>query len=113
MHETSLVAELVEECARRAHGHRVAAVLVRRANSLDAESLQALFSMLTTEGPLAGAALEAESFAVHLHCPGCGFDGEIDDDHIYGHARVCPACGLMSDDDGSAELELLDVVLSP
>lgn len=111
MHEVSLVEDLVEECERRAHGHPVAAVRIRHANSLDDQGLRALFSAISADGPLAHAVLQSEQFEVRLTCTSCDFSGTIDADHVYGHVRVCPGCGAVSDDDDSAELELVDVVL--
>jgi Zn finger protein HypA/HybF involved in hydrogenase expression len=112
MHETSLVAELIEECERRAHGHRVAAVRVRRATTIDDEGLRQIFGALAAGGPLEQAVLEAEPFDVRLECKECGFSGVVDADYIYGHVRVCPDCAAVSDDADSAELQLIDVVLS-
>ena len=111
MHEVSLVADLVEECARRANGHPVATVRIRHANTLDDDGLRELFAMCGAGGPLAHAVLESEQFDVELACSACGFTGTVDSDHVYGHLRVCPACGALSDDDDTAELELVDVVL--
>jgi Zn finger protein HypA/HybF involved in hydrogenase expression len=111
MHETSLVAELIEECERRAHGRQVGSVVVRHASSLDDTSLRELFAALAAGGPLERATLEAETFDVQLECSECGWSGTVDDDHVYGHVRVCPECGAVSDDAGTAELELVDVVI--
>jgi hypothetical protein len=62
--------------------------------------------------PRRQAALETEEVEVPLDCAECGYSGAVDGDHLYGHLRVCPACGAVSDDDGVAELELVDVVVS-
>jgi Zn finger protein HypA/HybF involved in hydrogenase expression len=112
MHETSLVAELIEECERRADGRPVTAVRVRHAASIDDDGLREIFSAYVAGGPLEHALLESETFDVVLDCGECGFSGAIDTDHLYGHVRVCPGCGAVTDDHDSAELQLLGVVLS-
>jgi hypothetical protein len=90
----------------------VARIRVRHAASLDGAALSEMFSALTACGPLAQAALETEEVEVPLDCAECGYSGAVDGDHLYGHLRVCTACGAVSDDDGVAELELVDVVVS-
>ena len=113
MHEVSLVSDLVRECERRAAGRVVTTVRVRHASSIPDETLRQAFRMLTEEGPLATAALEAEPFDVLLDCR-CGFSGPLGhDDLISSSIAVCPACGAVSTRPRTAELELLDVRLAP
>jgi Zn finger protein HypA/HybF involved in hydrogenase expression len=109
VHEFSLVAELVDEVGIRAAGRQVAAVRVRHASTIEEETLRQAFSMLTADGPLAGAQLEAEAFEIALTCPACGFVGGLDHDHLHGHIRVCPSCGAVSGDSQVCELEMLDL----
>jgi Zn finger protein HypA/HybF involved in hydrogenase expression len=109
MHEVSLVAELVNECERRASGNAVRLVRVRHASSILEPSLQQAFRMLTLGGPLSDARLEAVPFDIELSC-GCGFSGALGhDDVIDGSILVCPACGDVSTRRRTAELELLEV----
>ena len=69
--------------------------------------------MLTEGGPLAGATLVTEPFDVRLDCA-CGFAGALGhDDLIGGSMVVCPACGDVSTQPRTAELELLDVIMAP
>jgi Zn finger protein HypA/HybF involved in hydrogenase expression len=109
MHEVSLVEELVDECARQAAGRGVSLVRVRHATTITEESLRQAFEMLTQQGLLAGARLEAEPFAVLLECA-CGFGGALGhDDVISGSIVVCPDCGEVSTRARTAELELLEL----
>ncbi|HUG48532.1 MAG TPA: hydrogenase maturation nickel metallochaperone HypA [Candidatus Limnocylindria bacterium] len=109
MHELSLVEELVEVCASRSGGRPVSLVRVRHASTIPQESLRQAFEMLTQGGPLAGAALQAEQFALELACA-CGFRGELGhEDLIGGSIAVCPSCGDVSRRPRTAELELLEL----
>ncbi len=113
MHEISLAAELIAQCERRSAGQPVSFVRVRHASSIPEEMLQQAFRMLTEGGSLADATLEAEAFDVRLRC-GCGFDGILGhDDLIGGSMVVCPACGDVSTQPRTAELELLEVQTAP
>lgn len=109
MHETSLVAELVAECERRAQGRPITRVRVRHASSIEDDALRAIFAALTTDGPLTNTALETEEFEASMTCGECGYTGLLDHDHVYGHVRVCPSCEAISDDAMSPELELIGV----
>jgi Zn finger protein HypA/HybF involved in hydrogenase expression len=113
MHELSLVAELVDECVRRADGRDILRVRVRHATTISEETLRQAFVMLTAEGPLVGARLDTEAFAITLHCTACKNASVLDHDHAIGHLRVCPACGTVSDDPQPCELELAEMVLTP
>lgn len=113
MHEVSLVAELVEECERRAAGHLVCLVRIRHASSIPAAALQQAFHMLTKDGCAADARLDAEVFDVRLCCA-CGFDGVLGhDDLVGGSMAVCPDCGDVSTLSRTADLELIEVRLAP
>ena len=113
MHEVSLVAELIAQCERQAAGQPVVLVRVRHASSIPEEMLQQAFRMLTEDGPMADATLRAESFDVQLRCE-CGFDGILGhDDLIGGSMAVCPACGEVSTQPRTGELELLEVQTAP
>lgn len=109
MHETSLVAELVAECERRAQGRPVTRVRVRHASSIEDEALRAIFAALTTEGPLTNAVFDTQEFDTSISCDECGYTGVLDHDHVYGHVRVCPSCEAISDDAMAPELELVGV----
>lgn len=109
MHEVSLVAALVDAAARQAAGRPVEVIRVRHASSIDEATLQQAFAMLTGEGPLAGARLDATTFAIELTCA-CGFQGPLGhDDLIGGSTAICPSCAAVSSVHRTAELELLEV----
>jgi Zn finger protein HypA/HybF involved in hydrogenase expression len=113
MHEVSLVAELLDECRRRAAGQPIALVRVRHASSISEESLRQAFDMLVRDGALADTTLETESFAVVLSCVACGFGGPLGhDDLISGSIAVCPACGEVTKLPRTAELELIELRLA-
>lgn len=113
MHEVSLVAELVEECERRASGRPVRLVRVRHASTIPAPAVEQAFRMLTSGGRLADARLEAEPFDIRLECA-CGFRGALGhDDVVGGSLGVCPGCGDVSTLPRTAELELLEVRTGP
>ena len=109
MHEVALVAALVDAATERSDGP-VAAVRVRYATTIPEDVLRQAFAMLTADGPLAGATLEAAPFDIRLAC-GCGFDGPLGHDDLVGTSiAVCPSCGDVSSPARTAELELLEVV---
>jgi len=109
VHEVSLVAELITQCELRAAGQPVQLVRVRHASSISGDSLEQAFRMLSEGGQLADATLVTETFDVMLHCS-CGFAGALGhDDLISASVMVCPACGEVSTQPRTAELELLEV----
>jgi len=111
MHEVSLVADLVAEAERQADGRPVTVIRIRYASSIPEETLRQAFQMLTEDGPLANARLDAQPFDVLLECP-CGFSGALGhDDLISSSIAVCPACGAVHTRPRTAELELLEVRL--
>lgn len=113
MHEVSLVAELIDQCERQSAGQPVTLVRVRHASSIPEDALQQAFRMLTEGGRLADVTLQAESFDVRLACA-CGFDGALGhDDLIGGSMAICPACGDVSKQLRTAEIELLEVRTAP
>lgn len=109
MHETSLIAELVTECERRAQGRPVARVRVRHASSIEDDALREIFTALTADGPIEHAVLDTEEFDATMTCGECGYTGSIDHDHAYGHLRICPSCEAISDDAMAPELELVAI----
>lgn len=112
MHEVSLVAELVDECVRRAEGRPIASVHVRRASSVPEDTLRQAFHMLSRDNVAADATLVIETIDVRLECA-CGFDGVLGhDDLVTASVAVCPQCGEVSTLHRTAELELLEVQLS-
>ena len=112
MHEVSLVAELIDECLRRAAGQPVELVRIRHASTVPAEGIRYAFDLLAADGELANARLEAERIPV-LHACACGFAGELGHDDVVGStAVVCPGCGLVSAQQRQADLELLEVRLA-
>ncbi len=113
MHEVSLIAELVDEVARRADGRPVSVVRVRHATTIPDDVLDQAWAMLTEGGPLASAVLDAEPFEIRISCA-CGYAGAIGhDDLVVGTMAVCPACGAVVTIPHTAELELLEVRTDP
>lgn len=107
MHEVSLVAELVSECERLSSGQAVRLVRVRHASSIQEPALRQAFQMLTIDTGLSGARLETVTFDIELTCA-CGFNGVLGhDDVIARSVVVCPACGNVTTQRRTAELELI------
>jgi Zn finger protein HypA/HybF involved in hydrogenase expression len=110
VHEVSLVAELVEVAAERARGAPVSVVRVRHATTIPADVLAQAWAMLTEEGPLAGARLDAEPFEIAIACPACGHAGPVGhDDVVAPSIAACPSCGGIVTFPPTAEIELLEV----
>ncbi len=113
MHEVGMVAELVDAAVATAAGRHVAAVRIRYATTVPEDVLRQAFEMLTGDGPLASALLEAEPFDVRLACA-CGFNGALEHDDVIGPGQaVCPACGELRSFPPTPELELVEVRCSP
>jgi Zn finger protein HypA/HybF involved in hydrogenase expression len=110
MHELSLVAELVDECLGRAGSREIEVIRVRHASTISEDTVRQAFDMLTTGSRLAGVRLETEEFGLSLHCAACDRIAVLDHDHAIGHIRVCPACGTVSNDPQTCELELVAIV---
>lgn len=112
MHEVSLVAQLVDACVERAGGQPVDLVRVRHASTIPDAMLRQAFAMLTQDGTLSAARLEAQAFDIRLQCA-CGFDGPLGHDDLIDSAMaVCPSCGDVSMRARTAEIELLEVRLA-
>ena len=110
MHELSLVEELVSECRRLAAGRPVVEVWARCASGVDLEELSDGFTFVTREaarhdsdGCLATAELKLEQLPVQLRC-GCGFEGQLSEDHMAGHMSICPGCGQVGEVETGLEL---------
>lgn len=110
MHELSLIADLVDECRRRAGSKTVTAVKVRWSSSEGDEELQQAFVMLTTATALDGAVLEVQAAPIAVNCP-CGYEGAVAGDETVGHLFVCPRCARVGPL-ASPALELLEIRLS-
>lgn len=109
MHEVALVADLLDAAVEHAAGRPVTAVRVRHAAAISADSLHQAFAMLTADGPLADARLEATEVDLAYRCR-CGFDGPLGHDDVLGGSLVvCPRCAEVGTIARSAELELLEV----
>ena len=109
MHEVGMVAELVDAAVASVDGAAVSLVRIRYASTMPEDVLRQAFEMLTADGPLAEAVLEAEPFEVRLACP-CGFDGALEHDDVIGPGQaVCPSCGELRAFPRTPELELLEV----
>ncbi|MGA3352686.1 MAG: hydrogenase/urease maturation nickel metallochaperone HypA [Acidimicrobiales bacterium] len=109
MHELSLVAELVDECCRRADGEPVSLVRVRCSLPEADGELQQAFFMMTAATPLEGAVLEVVPTTLVVSCA-CGYNGPVGDG-IAGHMFICPEC-VQIGPIRSASLELLEVRMS-
>ena len=109
MHEVGLVAQLVDAAVDRSGGAPVALIRVRYATTIPEDVLRQAFEMLTVDGPLAAATLEAEPFDLRLACP-CGFDGALGHDDVIGPGQVvCPSCSELRVIPSTPELELVEV----
>lgn len=110
MHEVSLVAELVDAVADRAGGAPVSLVRVRHATTIPSDVLEQAWAMLTDEGALAAATLEAESFEIRIACRACGYEGPVGhDDVVAPSIASCPSCGAIVTFPPTAEIELVEV----
>ena len=113
MHEYALVGELVGTVERQAGGRPVTLVRVRHASTIPDDVLRQAWSMLTGDGPLAGAVLDPEAFDIRISC-GCGYAGPVvHDDVLGGGMASCPVCGAIVTYPRTAELELLEVRTGP
>jgi len=110
VHELSLVAELVDECRRRAGSAVVSAVKVRWSSPEDDDEIQQAFTILTEATALDGATLEIERVAMHVDCP-CGYTGRATSDDVVGHIFVCPRCATVGPITFPA-LELVEIRLA-
>ncbi len=109
MHEVGMVGQLLDVAVASSGGVPVSLVRIRYASTVPEDVLRQAFEMLTGEGPLAGAVLEAEPFEVRLTCP-CGFEGGLEHDDVIGPGQaVCPSCGDLCAFPRTPELELLEV----
>jgi hydrogenase nickel incorporation protein HypA/HybF len=98
MHETSLVASLLEimreEAGKYGPEARLSAVAVRRgalSNALP-EALAAAFTVMTRDTEFSGTALEIEEEALRLACGACGEEFTPEDFPVSLLAS-CPRCG--------------------
>lgn len=107
MHEVGMVGQLLDAAVASVGGRRLSMVRIRYGSTVPIDVLRQAFEMLTVDGPLAGAVLEAEAFEIRLACP-CGFDGALEHDDVIGPGQaVCPACGELRTFPPTPELELL------
>ena len=104
-----MVAELVDAAVASVDGAAVSLIRIRFATTVPEDVLRQAFEMLSADGPLAGAVLEAEPFEVRLACP-CGFAGALEHDDVIGPGQVvCPTCGELRIFPPTPELELVEV----
>jgi Zn finger protein HypA/HybF involved in hydrogenase expression len=110
VHELSLVAELVEECRRRAGETPVSAVKVRWSSPEDDDEIRQAFAVLTEATALDGATLEIEQVPMIADCA-CGYRGRATSDDVVGHIFVCPRCAAVGPITSPA-LELVEIRLA-
>lgn len=109
MHELGLAQELVGRCRVEAHGRHVLEVWANCPVGLDVPELSECFALLAGqlaeagEGWLEEAELRVQVAPVRLECS-CGFQGELDHDHLAGHVAICPRCAHVSEAGGDVEL---------
>jgi len=109
MHELSLVEDLVSKCSALAAGRMVVEVRARCASGIDPAELSDAFTLMRqSAGPygdpcLNRAELKLEPLPVELRC-GCGFAGQLSEDHMAGHMSVCPRCGQVGEVETGLEL---------
>jgi Zn finger protein HypA/HybF involved in hydrogenase expression len=114
VHEVSLVAQLVDAAAETAGGAPVSLVRVRHATTIPSDVLEQAWAMLTEEGPLAAATLEAEPFEIRIACRACGYEGPVGhDDVVAPSIASCPSCGGIVTFPPTAEIELVEVRTAP
>ena len=105
------MAELVEACLREARGAAVRRIRIRHASTASEDVIRQAFSMLTADGPLAGAELATEPMPILLACA-CGFAGPLGpDEHAGPGSVVCPACAAIHVPPRQPEIELLELDL--
>jgi Zn finger protein HypA/HybF involved in hydrogenase expression len=116
MHELSLVEELITKCRERAEGRTVGEVLVRCSAGIDADEVSEGFAFLAPQDPEPGgsacltrAQLKVETVPAYLNCR-CGFEGELDKDHLAGHVGICPRCGHVGEVLATMELVAMSFV---
>lgn len=103
-----MVGQLLDAAVASADGHRVSIVRIRYGSTVPIDVLRQAFEMLTVDGPLAGAVLDAEPFEIRLACP-CGFDAALEHDDVISPGQaVCPSCGELRTFPPTPELELLE-----
>src|SRR5262249_6991222 len=91
---------------------RVDVVRVRRGSTFSEDALLQGFETLTVGTPLEGAHLEVEVVNRFVECA-CGRSPAVTADDLLGHLWVCAICGYAEEIDEHADLELIDVTLTP
>jgi Zn finger protein HypA/HybF involved in hydrogenase expression len=115
MHELSAVGDMLDAVTASVAGHqpcRVDVVRVRRGSTFSEDALLQGFETLVAGTALEGARLEVELINRFVEC-GCGRSPVVTADDLLGHLWVCPVCGHAEEIDEHADLELIDVTLTP
>jgi Zn finger protein HypA/HybF involved in hydrogenase expression len=115
MHEMAAVGDVLDAVVASVAEHqpcRVDVVRVRRGSSFSEDALLQGFEILTAGTALEGARLEVEVVNRFVECA-CGRSRVVTADDLLGHVWVCPICGHAEEIDEHADLELLDVTLTP
>ena len=115
MHEMAAVSDVLDAVVASVAEHhpcRVDVVRVRRGSSFSEDALLQGFEILTAGTVLEGARLEVEVLNRFVECA-CGRSRLVTADDLLGHLWVCPICGHAEEIDENADLELIDVTLTP
>jgi Zn finger protein HypA/HybF involved in hydrogenase expression len=101
-----LVARLTEHLGESGP---IAEVRIRVGPVFSADALAQAFEMLTRETPLEGSKLIIEEWGEGV-CPSCGAHWAPTHADVAGPWLVCPSCGAPSPVEGTAGIEILEVV---
>ena len=115
MHELAAVGAVVDAVVAGVAEYqpcRVDAVRVRRGSTFSEDALLQGFEVLAAGTALDGARLEIEVVNRTVECV-CGPSPVVSAEDLLGHLWVCPVCGHAEEIDEHADLDLIDVTLTP
>jgi Zn finger protein HypA/HybF involved in hydrogenase expression len=112
MHEFSAVQAIVQALLTqldREKIRRVSLVRIRRNSAFPEEILTIAFQAVTQGTPLESAQLVIETTDLLFECA-CGNKKPLTEYDLTGHMYLCPTCGMVSEVDGTHDLELIEVL---
>ena len=113
MHEMGVAQDLARRCVAEAHGRHVLEVWANCPVGLDGPELAECFAFVADqlgqdgERCLEEATLKLHPVPLRLKCS-CGFEGDLDRDHVAGHVTICPCCAEV--DEAGAEVQLAALI---